>query len=69
MDILLTKKKKLSIDVDNNFKPTYKVTSDKKDVVKMLKESSSGKNVIFAADDDRKEKLKHGIPPLYSNLN
>ena len=46
-------KKKLSIDVDNDFKPTYKVTSDKKDVVKMLKENSWDKNVIFAADDDR----------------
>jgi len=46
-------KKKLSIDVDNNFRPTYKVTSDKKDVVKMLKENAQGKNVIFAADDDR----------------
>ena len=46
-------KKKLSIDVDNNFQPTYKVTSDKKDVVKMLKENAQGKTVIFAADDDR----------------
>ena len=46
-------KKKLSIDVENNFQPTYKVTSDKKDVVKMLKEGSKGKDVIFAADDDR----------------
>ena len=46
-------KKKLSIDINNNFKPTYKVTSDKKDVVKMLKESAKGKSVIFAADDDR----------------
>ena len=46
-------KKKLSIDVDNNFKPTYKVTSDKKDVVKMLKENAKGCEVIFAADDDR----------------
>ena len=46
-------KKKLSIDVDDNFKPTYKVTADKRDVVKMLKENSSGKDVIFAADDDR----------------
>jgi DNA topoisomerase I len=46
-------KKKLSIDVDNNFKPTYKVTSDKKDVVKMLRENSRDKTVIFAADDDR----------------
>ena len=46
-------KKKLSIDVDNNFQPTYKVTADKKDVVKMLKENANGKTVIFAADDDR----------------
>tara|TARA_Y100000996_G_C22551193_1_gene653750 strand:- start:185 stop:2251 length:2067 start_codon:yes stop_codon:yes gene_type:complete len=46
-------KKKLSIDVENNFQPTYKVTSDKKDVVKMLKENAKGKEIIFAADDDR----------------
>tara|TARA_B100001094_G_scaffold283080_1_gene295586 strand:+ start:3338 stop:5386 length:2049 start_codon:yes stop_codon:yes gene_type:complete len=46
-------KKKLSIDVDNNFKPTYKIMSDKKEIVKMLKENSKGKNIIFAADDDR----------------
>ena len=46
-------KKKLSIDVDNDFKPTYKVTHDKKDVVKMLKENAKGCEVIFAADDDR----------------
>ena len=46
-------KKKLSIDVDNDFKPTYKVTSDKRDVVKMLKENAKGCEVIFAADDDR----------------
>jgi len=46
-------KKKLSIDVLNDFKPTYKVTHDKKDVVKMLKENAKGCHVIFAADDDR----------------
>lgn len=46
-------KKKLSIDVENDFQPTYKVTTDKKDVVKMLQGNASGKNVIFAADDDR----------------
>ena len=40
-------KKKLSIDVDNNFKPTYKIMSDKKEIVKMLKENSKGKNIIF----------------------
>ena len=46
-------KKKLSIDVDNDFKPTYKVTGDKRDVVKQLKSASKGKHVILAADDDR----------------
>ncbi len=46
-------KKKLSIDVENNFRPSYKVMSDKRDVVKMLKENAKGKQVIFAADDDR----------------
>ncbi len=64
-------KKKLSIDVDNNFKPTYKVTSDKKDVVKMLKESATGKNVIFAADDDREGEAIawHTANVLKSKLN
>ncbi len=46
-------KKKLSIDVENNFRPTYKIMSDKKDVVKMLKENAKDRKVIFAADDDR----------------
>lgn len=46
-------KKSLSIDVHNNFKPTYKIMSDKKEIVKMLKENSKGKKIIFAADDDR----------------
>ena len=51
--IIDLEKKKLSIDVDNDFKPTYKVMYDKKDVVKMLKQEAKGCNVIFAADDDR----------------
>ena len=64
-------KKKLSIDVENDFKPTYKVTSDKKDVVKMLKESATGKNVIFAADDDREGEAIawHTANVLKSKLN
>ncbi len=41
------------IDVDNDFKPTYKIMSDKKDVVKMLKENAKNNTIIFAADDDR----------------
>ena len=71
MDTSPILKKKLSIDVDNDFKPTYKVTSDKKDVVKMLKESASGKNVIFAADDDREGEAIawHTANVLKSKLN
>ena len=57
----LEKKKKIrygnaldfGIDIENNFKPIYKVLSDKKDIVKMLKSSSNDRKVIFAADDDR----------------
>jgi DNA topoisomerase-1 len=41
------------IDVENDFKPTYKIMTDKKDIVKMLKQNAEGKKVIFAADDDR----------------
>ena len=51
--IIDLEKKKLSIDVDNNFTPTYKVMSDKKDIVKQLKSGSKGCEVILAADDDR----------------
>ena len=57
----LDKKKKIrygnaldfGIDVENDFRPTYKVLSDKKDIVKMLKDNSIDRKVIFAADDDR----------------
>ena len=41
------------INVEDNFKPTYKIMSDKKDVVKMLKDHSKNSKIIFAADDDR----------------
>lgn len=46
-------KKQLSIDVTNNFKPTYKVTTDKKSIVIELKQAAKNKSVILAADDDR----------------
>ena len=51
--IIDLEKKKLSIDVDKDFKPTYKIMHDKKDIVKMLKDNAKGCKVIFAADDDR----------------
>jgi DNA topoisomerase-1 len=47
-------KSTLSIDVDNNFKPFYKVTPDKTKVVKELKGLTKDcKDVILAADGDR----------------
>ena len=45
-------KKKLSIDVNDNFKPTYIISSDKNKVIKDLK-SIKKCNYLLAADDDR----------------
>lgn len=46
--------KELSIDIENNFKPTYLVSVDKKKVVKKLKDiSAKCDQVILAADLDR----------------
>ena len=45
---------KLSIDVNNNFKPTYVISKDKKQVVNDLKNCVKKCNdVILAADEDR----------------
>jgi DNA topoisomerase-1 len=45
-------KKKLGVDVDNNFKPTYKITNNK--IVKELKRYKSlVDKVIIASDEDR----------------
>ena len=50
------KKKELGIDVNNNFKPTYKIVQDKNNlntVSKITDAFKKCKEVIFAADDDR----------------
>lgn len=47
-------KETLSIDVENNFKPFYKVSSDKSKVVKELKDlARECTEVILASDEDR----------------
>lgn len=44
----------LGVDVDNNFKPNYIVSSDKKAIVKKLKDlSSKAETVWLASDEDR----------------
>jgi DNA topoisomerase-1 len=47
-------KKKLGVDTDNNFEPTYVVTSGKKKVVKKLKQAAqNAEKIILATDPDR----------------
>ena len=45
--------KGFGIDVDNDFKPKYVNMKDKVDIIKMLKNASTNREIIFAADDDR----------------
>jgi len=50
------KKKELAIDVDDNFKPTYKIVQDRNNlrvVSKITDVFKKCQEVIFAADDDR----------------
>ncbi len=45
---------KLSVDVDNDFEPQYRVPNEKRDVVKALKaDVSKAKDVFLATDPDR----------------
>ncbi len=46
--------KELGVDVDGDFKPTYQVSKDKKDVVKKLKDlAGKAETVWLASDEDR----------------
>ena len=46
--------KKLGVDIENDFKPTYETTKDRADVMKRLTAASKGvTNVYFASDPDR----------------
>lgn len=53
-DLATTGKGGLGIDVDNDFAPTYKISSDKRDVVKELKAlAKKSDHVYLASDPDR----------------
>ncbi len=45
--------KELGVDVDNQFNPSYQISSDKVKVVNELKNLAKGKEVWLATDDDR----------------
>ncbi len=44
-------KSKLSVDVDNNFEPRYRVPNEKRDVVKDIKKRAKGAEEIYLATD------------------
>ena len=47
-------KSRLSVDVDNDFEPEYRVTNDKREVVKELKAAAAkAKEIYLATDPDR----------------
>lgn len=48
-------KKNLGIDIENNFEPTYKVSSDKKTIVKELKDLAKEAKIVWLASDEDRE--------------
>ena len=44
-----------AIDIENGFKPTYEITSDKKEVIKQLKKWAKESETIYLASDDDRE--------------
>jgi len=44
-------KSKLSVDIDNNFEPTYRIPNDKRDVVKEIKKLGQEAEEIYLATD------------------
>lgn len=48
-------KKGMGIEIDNNFKPVYEVSPDKKDVVKKLKELTGKVETVWLASDEDRE--------------
>ena len=46
-------KEQISIDIENNFKPTYKTMPGKSKVVNSLRNYNQGYRILLAADDDR----------------
>jgi DNA topoisomerase I len=44
-----------AIDIDNGFKPSYEVSSDKKQIVSELKKLAKGAETVWLATDDDRE--------------
>ena len=48
-------KKKLGIDVEENFLPTYEISPDKKEVVKKLQDAAKNASLVWLATDEDRE--------------
>ena len=48
-------KKSMGIELENNFKPNYKVSLDKESIVKNLKKQASKSDIIWLASDEDRE--------------
>lgn len=47
--------KRISVDVENNFLPHYKVMPGKEKIIKQLKKSAKGKEIVYIATDPDRE--------------
>ena len=47
--------KEIGVDIENNFKPKYIISNDKKDVVKDLKKKADSADFIWLASDEDRE--------------
>tara|TARA_B100001057_G_scaffold458098_1_gene507015 strand:- start:44 stop:2515 length:2472 start_codon:yes stop_codon:yes gene_type:complete len=47
--------KELGVDVENNFKPKYIISKDKKEIVRGLKKSADSSEIIWLASDEDRE--------------
>src|SRR5690554_5719702 len=48
-------KKGVAIDVENNFKPNYEISADKKTIVSDLKKEVKAANTVWLATDEDRE--------------
>lgn len=54
-DLATTGKERLGIDIENDFKPTYKISKDKKETVEELQELVKKSNEVYLASDPDRE--------------
>ncbi len=54
-DLAIKGKEGLGVDIDNDFKPTYEISKDKKDTVKELKKLAEESDYVYLATDPDRE--------------